>query len=357
MKKLNNILYISIILFFFISLSCKDSSTIGPGTTGSDLTRTGKFISFTSNKAGDYDIWIAQVNSSGVLETTNLVYPSNPYNLTSRPGLTETDKQSNWSPDGRVLVFSKSYGNLQEIYAFFFKADGMIDSTISPNPKNLFSSGGNWDNNPSFSPNGMYLVFDRRYDNNSPAGVDTADSRDIYIGDVTGSGSTFSVGNIRPWKTTSGLDEYNPKWSPKISVRRVAYEYATSATSEDHDVYIMDPLDTTYNVNYYNPGRSGYPAWEPTCTKMIFESDQGNSGVYKIVSAPYPTSGTPSDLVQSNIDNNRYPTWLPNGGMISYINIPTSGIGNIFVIKTTGGIPSKLLNASFDNFNNLYPAW
>jgi len=349
---------IYIIFSFLIFNGCGSDDTVNnPGSSNpSDLTRTGKFISFTSNFNVNFDIYLAQVNSAANLETVNLVFSSNPYNLTA--GNSSDDKQSNWSPDGRMLVFSRTNGNSQEIYAFFFKADGSIDSSVTPIPQKLFSSGGNWDNNPSFSPDGKYLIWDRREDNNSPSGIDTADSRDIYTGNVTGSGSSFSIGNIHAWKTTTGSDEYNPKWAPRISVRRVVYEYATSATSNDHDVYIMDPLDSGFNVNYYNPGRSGYPAWEPSCGKLIFESDQGNAGLYKVVSASYPTAGTPFDLVQSNIEENRYPTWLPNGGLISFIRI-TGGNGNIWIVSSGGGTPAKLLQSvpQFDAVNNLWPAW
>jgi Periplasmic component of the Tol biopolymer transport system len=355
MKNITTII-LSALLCIINLTGCTDN-TVSPGggtTPISDLTRSGKFIAFTSDQSGNNDIWLAQVNSSGILETSNLVFSSNPFNLTSAN--TSTDQMPNWSPDGRTLVFSRSSGNVQEIYAYFFLATGNIDTSISPNPKKLFVSTG-WDNNPSFSPNGSYLIFDRRYDNNSPAGVDTADSRDLYIGSVPGSGGTLSVSNIQAIKTSTGTDEYNPKWSPKNTIRRVAYEYGSSATATDHDIYIIDPLDSNNNVNYYNPGRSGYPAWEPSCTKIIFESDQGNSGFYKIVIGVYPTVGSPVDLVQSSTQQNRYPTWLPNGGLIAYINIPASGKGNIYIVSSTGGTPVKLLPALFDNTNNVFPAW
>jgi Tol biopolymer transport system component len=304
----------------------------------------------------NYDIWLAQVNASGVLDTSGLVYPTNPFNITL--GYTSDDKQSNWSPDGRVLVFARVDGNQQEIYAFFFNSNGGIDSSITPNPKRLFSSNGNWDNNPSFSPDGKFLIWDRREDNASPSGIDLADSRDLYIGDVTGAGSSFQVSNTRAIVATTGGDEYNPKWSPRISVRRVAYEYQTSATSTDHDVYVIDPLDPVNNVNFYNPNNSGYPAWAPACDRIIFESDKTPSDYWKIVGLPYPASGNPVDVVDEAGVNSRYPTWLPNGGLLAYIRF-TGSNGNIYIVSTGGGAAFKLLQSQpiFDGANNLWPAW
>ena len=113
---------IAVFLLIFVN-GCGDDSnnTVTPGGPPSDLTRSGKFISFTSNFNGNYDVFLAQVNSSGSLVTNGLVYQSNPFNLTQSN--TSDDRQSNWSPDGRVLVFSRTDGNQQEIYAFFFNAD------------------------------------------------------------------------------------------------------------------------------------------------------------------------------------------------------------------------------------------
>jgi Tol biopolymer transport system component len=358
---MNTIKHLLIILLFGLLLAGCKNDTVGPVTViKSDLTRSGKFISFTSNLDGDYDIYLAQVDENGNLVSTGLIYPDNPHNLTNSFNIA-SDKQSNWSPDGRVLVFSSTQDTAQEIYAFFFNADGGIDSSVIPNPKLLFSSGGDWDNNPSFSPDGNYLIWDRRYDNNSPSGVDTADSRDLYIGDVSGIGNGFTVSNVRAITNTSGEDEYNPKWSPRISVGRVAYEFATSATSTDHDIYVIDPLSPSTNNNFFNPGRSGYPAWAPACDRIIFEADQGNGGFYKIVSLGYPSnSGTLTDIVQSSVQNLRYPTWLPNGNVLAYIRVDVSGgNGNIYIVPSTGGVGfgNKLLPSNFDAANNLWPAW
>jgi hypothetical protein len=355
---MKQIALILIIALSFIVVSCgEDEVNNPPPQTGSDLTRSGKFISFTSNLSGNYDIYLAQVTSNGVLETSNLVYPTNPFNLT--PTNTTDDKQSNWSPDGRILVFTRVSGAVQEVYAFFFNSNGSLDSTQSQNPRMLFSSGGNWDNNPSYSPSGTNLIWDRREDNATPPGVDSADARDLFIGDISGFGDSTVVTNIRSVTSTTGNDEYNPKWSPRISVRRVAYEYQSSSTSSDHDVYIIDPLDAPNNVNFYNPNNSGYPAWAPACDRIIFESDKSNGDFWKIVSLGFPSNnGQPTDVVAEANVHLRYPTWLPNGGLLAYIKF-TGSNGNIYIVSTGGGTSSKLLQSApqFDVANNLWPAW
>ncbi len=351
MKKI--LFLVFLVSFFFIGGGDDNTHPGGPSGPASDLTRSGKFISFTSNLTGNFDVYLAQVNSAGVLDTANLVYSSNPFNLTLL-NVTE-DKQSNWSPDGRVLVFSRTTGLQQEIYAFFFNSDGSIDSSLTENPRMLFSAGGNWDNNPSVSPAGTNLLWDRREDNDNSGIIDTADSRDLFIGDVSGTGNNFQVTNIRPVMDTQGPDEYNPKWAPRISVRRVAYEYQGSATSTDHDVYVVDPLDPTNNVNFYNPNNSGYPAWAPDCGRIIFESDKTSGDYWKIVSLSYPASGTPVDVVDEAGVNSRYPTWLPNGGLLAYIKFSGNN-GSIYIVSTSGGSSFKLLQG-FDSANNLWPAW
>jgi hypothetical protein len=352
------ILLSGIMVFLLSIYGCGDDPvTVINQNTGSDLTRSGKFLSFTSNLTGNFDVYIAQLSTSGALDTANLVYQSNPWNLTVLN--TSDDMQSNWSPDGRVLVYTRAEGLVQEVYAIFFNADGSIDSSIVANPRKLFTSDGGWDNNPSFSPSGTNLIWDRREDNDNSGTITLDDSRDIFIGDVSGSGNTFDVTNRRPVINTGGGDEYNPKWSPRISVRKIAYEYQGSATSTDHDVYVIDPADTNNNVNFYNPNNSGYPAWDPACERIIFESDKTSSDFWKIVSLNYPVnSGQPADVIYEPNVHLRYPTWLPNGGLIAYIKF-TGSNGNIYVISSSGGTPFKLLESlpQFDAANNLWPAW
>lgn len=319
----------------------------------SDLTRNGKFIAFTSNQDGDYDIYLAQVDGNGNFATTNLIFPQNPYNLTNLNSL--TDKQANWSADGRTLIYSSQLtaGGNENIYAFFFKPDG---SLLVANPTLVQSQTAAWDENPGFSPDGKYIIFDRREDTNTNGVVDAADSRDIVMATVITTTASITVSTITKLTNTLGIDEDNAKWSPIISVQRIAFESPSSSTSNDHDIYVMDPLNPTNNINYNNPGSSGYPAWAPGCSSITFESNSGNGGFYKIVTAGYPNNTGTSDVVKSSSQDYRYPTRLPNGNQIAYIQL-LAGKGNIYIVPVGGGTSTKLLPSAFDNADNSFPAW
>jgi len=351
------IIYISFIAAILLT-GCKEITESDPENPppASDLTRPGKFIAFTSDKNGNEDIWIAQVNSTGILEQSNFVFPTNPYNLTS--GNASADRIPNWSSDGRILVFTRESGSVQELWAFFFTETGFIDPGVTSNPRVLFSSEGNLDNNASFSPDGNYMVFDRRYDNDTIPGIGDGDTRDLYTGNISGSGNNFAVTNIRPIKTSPRVDEFNPKWSPIISIRRVVYDNISPYFISDRDIRIIDPLDSTYDIGYYSPGSSGYAAWQPACTRIAFETNFENSGYYKLVVHRYPTENyTPVNLVQAGGESNRYPSWQPNGEYIAYVKYITAAKGIIYTTIGTGGTQQFLLPSEFDNYNNTYPSW
>lgn len=320
-----------------------------------DISRSGKFIAFTSNLDGDYDIYLAQVDANGNLATTNLVYGVNPYNLTNSFN-TFADREPNWSPNGRILIFSSvnSSGD-RNIYAYFFKSDG---SLLSPTPSQVISKTAVWDENAGFSSDSTKIIFDRRLDNNGDGILDSADSRDLMMASITNNSNSIIVNSIANLTNTTGADEYNPKWSPQIAVGRIAYEYMGSSTSTDHDIYILDPMNPSVtNYDWNNPGRSGYPAWAPDCSFIVFETDKGNGGYYKISRANYPNNTGLTDVAQNSTQNYRYPTVLPNGTLAAYIQQTAAHLGNIYIVSVNGGTSTKLLPATFDNADNEFPAW
>lgn len=329
-------------------------------TRPSDISRSGKFIAFTSDKAGGgiYDIWLAQVNSDGSLATSGLMYPQNPYNLTTPYIVNSINKQSNWSADGKMLLFSSAKnlsGSDENIYAFFFNSDG---SQVSATPSNIITQANAWDENPFFSPDGSKIIFDRRVDTDGDGIITTADERDIMMAYIHSGGNSITVDSVVNVTKTSNIDEANAKWSPIISVQRIAYERPPTPTANDHDIYVCDPFNySSTNTDWNNPGSSGYPAWSPDCSFMVFETNSGNGGFWKIVRNTYPSQSGASDIAKNSGQDYRYPTVLPNGTLAAYIQQTTSTKGNIFIVSVNGGTSTALLPSSWNNYDNEWPAW
>lgn len=360
-KIISKINFSILILFSFLITACNsDVSITNPEqVTKSDLTREGKFIAFCSNYgSSNYNVYLAQVDSTGHLASTNLVYPINPFNLTA--GLTSFDnkKQPAWSPDGRILTFSASYGYIEEIFAYFFDLNGKYDSSVSPNPRKLFISDNSKDENPNFSSNMRYIVFDRRRVFDDQGNFRADNPRDIYIGNIYGSGANIFIDSIRSLTNTPIADESNPKWSPRIIIQKIAYEYSTNITASDRSLYIMDPLSPTNNLVYHNVGKSGYAAWNPICDGIVFEFQNNSTDYYKVVRAGYPANLGATELISSDQFEFRHPVRKPNSNLIAYVKkLPYYFVGNIWIYNLETASNFKLLPESWSAIDNNSPEW
>jgi Tol biopolymer transport system component/DNA-binding winged helix-turn-helix (wHTH) protein len=97
----------------------------------------GKRIEFTSNRSGDWQIWVC--DSDG----------SNPVQLTSFRGLNSTNPR--WSPDGGRIAFdSDAEGKQYDIWVI--NANGGKPKRMTTDPAN--------DGNPSWSGDGRWIYFD-----------------------------------------------------------------------------------------------------------------------------------------------------------------------------------------------------
>ena len=126
-------------------------------------------IAFSSNREGDYEIYVMDINGKNPRRLTN-----------SRHG----DYSPSWSPDGKRIVFSskRDGGVTSEIYVM--DADGSSPQRLTNNGHNDYS--------PSWSPDGERIAF--------------VSVHEIYVMDADG-------GNE---KRLSQDDQkgYSPSWSP-----------------------------------------------------------------------------------------------------------------------------------------------
>ncbi len=121
----------------------------------------GKQIAWTSNRTGNYDIW--------VMDTTGKTQGANKKNLTKHP---KDDKSPSWQPPfGLKLVFESDRDGDSEIYVM-----GRDGGNVKQLTANVFV----WDGHPTWSPDGKQIAFSTNRDRNN----------EIYVMDARGNNPT-----------------------------------------------------------------------------------------------------------------------------------------------------------------------
>jgi len=122
------------------------------------------------------------------------------------PGFDPWFERQDYSPDGRQIVLSRfETVNGQRIERLWLaNADG---SDAAPVPLSDRQPGG-WETDAGFSPDGTFIVFDRRSPGGLPGAAGTGPSR-IFIANVATGQVVASIPNPDPT-----LDDTEPAWSP-----------------------------------------------------------------------------------------------------------------------------------------------
>ena len=185
----------------------------------------GKQIAFTSERDGNYEIYVMDADGR------------NAQNLTNNP---HGDRNPAWSPNGESIAFSaRREGHFEnnlditfEIYVM--DADGGNEQRLTDNRKN------DWE--PSWSPDGNRIAFasDRKGDLNN---------FEIYVMDADG-GNQHKLTNHRAW-------DGDPSWSPNSE--RIVFWSKRDGNAE---IYVMEAdggnlLNLTNNNRHFDT----QPAW------------------------------------------------------------------------------------------------
>jgi Tol biopolymer transport system component len=170
-------------------------------------------IIFTSNRAGQYNLYVMNADGSHVTR------------LTSSTGFI-----ASWSPDGKHIVFDSHRDGLDQIYVM--NADGSNVVRLTHTNSDEFD--------PAWSPDGSKITFVSARDGNNQ----------VFSMNPDGS---------HQQALTSGKDNWRPTWSPDSS--KIAFVSVRNGTAE---VYEMN-ADGSHQVNVSNnPGAengSGGMSW------------------------------------------------------------------------------------------------
>lgn len=266
------------------------------------------YISFSSNRTGNYDIYVIDTNGENLR------------NLTNHPAY---DDQSTWAPDGRSFAFVSDRDGNYDIYVM--KVNETEPRRLTNHPA--------LDRDPAWSPDGSSIAFRSRRDR-------PLDS-DIYKIDINGE-------NLQRL-TDEGKYNFFPAWSP--DGERIAFY---SHRNNWIGIYLMN-ADGTRIRPIINQHGGGTPCWSPDGKQIAYAVGLMGSGIYIMgVNGQNPRRMSPVNIWSHN------PAWSPDGSWIAYDaeienpgNNPNVDV-NIYTVSVEGGEPRQITkHAGKDR----YPAW
>jgi TolB protein len=175
----------------------------------------GSQLLFHSNRYGDFDIFVINADGSNVRQLTD----------NNAPDLAPT-----WSPDGSQILFTQAHNNRRQL---------ALMNTNGSNIKLITSDEDYSRAHPSWAPDGERLVFHMV--------PDLSIKRGLFVIDKDG-------GNLR--QLTDGLD-YDAKWSPDgewILFHR--------NSGENRAIYRIRPDGTDLTVVRNTPADIRQPSWQ-----------------------------------------------------------------------------------------------
>ena len=211
-----------------------------------------------------------------------------------------------WSPDGtRLALAVENIGSGDGYWArhiWVIEADGsnMVQLTSGPD----------WDNSPSWSPDGNQIVFYRSYEGGSQ----------IVIIDVDGSNETPL--------TAGSTEERSPSWSPDGANIGYVTEYGQLA--------LMAPDGSNRReivANHAVGGLLGGMSWSPDSSQIAYTRDLGECTGIVLINA----DGTDERRISYIPGDSRQPAWSPDGELLLFANAFAHGWSQIYIVSVHGG--------------------
>lgn len=186
--------------------------------------------------------------------------------------------------------------------------------------------GGNYEVEPSVSPDGIEIAFTSKRGGNT----------EIYVMNVDGSQLSNLTGN-------PARDE-EPAWSRDGT--SIAF---ASDRGRNFDIYVMDADGKGLTQLTHDSAKDLDPTWSPDGTRIAFSKTAGSTTQIYVMSA----DGGPATQITSE-GSNFSPAWSPDGEWIACVS-NRDGDRNIYLISPDGKQePARLTKKSSAEYS---PAW
>jgi len=286
------------------------SSSFAPSRSGTLLqaVRENK-IAFTSNRDGNFEIYVMKPDGSG------------PVRLTNNPAL---DINPALSPDGTRIAFVSTRSGSAQLWTM--NADGTNPTPVTADPGQ--------DASPAWSPDGKTIAYSST----------RSGSLQIWALDTTQPLSSSNPRQVTA-NTFAGADT-TPAWSPVAG--QIAF---TSTSSGSPQIWLMnaDGSGTPTQVTH-DAGLDATPAWSPDGSTIAFINLQRGSAS---INAIKPDGSGRTQLVNNPLNVDDPPSWSPDGRRVAYTTM-VNGVFQIFEVDVTTLVSSQITAGAA---TNALPSW
>jgi Tol biopolymer transport system component len=306
-------LFVLAFMFILVISSCSDRPS-SPKDLEPTEPRPG--ILFTSDRSGDWDIYLVQADGSGLTQ------------ITDHP---QVDADPDWSPDGSQIAFRSRRDGSSDI--FIMGSDGSSPINLFKDPPESLDD----EFAPRWNQNGE--TFSLYTDRFPPRGSCISGFHQIVLLRLRDGKYEFDL-----FDTNAG-EQYSSTWSP--DGRYLVFSSACRLPGYQLHIYDTESGETQILTN--EPISHTHPAWSHNGQYLAFTKNINKNNEIFLLDL------NTQDQIQltNNPAKDTMPTWSPDDSQIAFVS-DRDGNDEIYIMDIDG---ANLVNLTQHPADDWYPSW